>query len=131
MAETIEGTVTRTNGNGFQIAERDGWINVSKFAKPGEVPVPDLTARVRITLDKSGYARKIETLAAAVPPIAGGSESRAEYQAKAATAVDKDTLIVRQSSVKAAVDFCNHNDVLYSLDDLLTVAASIEAWVTR
>ncbi len=56
--EMLTGTVTKTNGNGFRIAEQEGWLNISKFAKPA----PDMPAagqRVRISLDESGYVRAI------------------------------------------------------------------------
>jgi len=55
-ASELCAVVTRTNGNGFQVEGRDGWLNLSKFAS---VALPAVGQRVRIGLDKSGYVREI------------------------------------------------------------------------
>ena len=69
--DTITGTVSRVNGKGFQIAELDGWLNISKYASPAPT-MPTVGERVNITIDKSGFVRKIEPIAKpATPPESG------------------------------------------------------------
>jgi hypothetical protein len=56
---TIEGIVSKTNGNGFRLVGREGWLNFSKFA----IPAPAMPAegqRVAVGIDKSGFVREVE-----------------------------------------------------------------------
>jgi len=68
MATLVEGTVSKVNSNGFQIVEQQGWLNVSKYAKAEEVPMPAVGQHAKIALDKAGFVPKVEQIAPAVPP---------------------------------------------------------------
>ncbi|MBI2323137.1 MAG: hypothetical protein HYU88_13840 [Chloroflexi bacterium] len=92
MATTITGTVERVNGRGFRLAEREGWLNLSKWAEVGtELPA----AGQHVTLDKGGYMRRIEAAQSRTEP---GSE-RSHYEAP-----DREQLMPRMSCLRAAGD---------------------------
>lgn len=127
----VEGVVTSTNSKGLKLAELDHWVNYSQYASEGAIEHAAVGNRVRLTLDKSGFIRQLVVLGAQQQPAPAAAPTVPAVANSAPAMIDRDTSIVRQSSVKAALDFLNHNEHSYSLDDLFAVAASIEAWVYR
>ena len=128
MAATIEGTVTRTNGNGFQIAEQQGSLNISKYAPAGEAEMPAVGEHVRLTLDKAGYVRKVEELSTPAPVTMPGTAPAASAGMQIG---DKDRVIVRESRVKAAVEIPAAGGKVVDLAEVLDVAEVLEQWVYR
>jgi hypothetical protein len=59
----LGGVVIRVNSSGFMLDGRETWGNISKYADP-KPAVPPAGARVRCTLDRSGYVRAVEQVAA-------------------------------------------------------------------
>lgn len=120
---TITATIARTNERGVQIQERPGeWLNISKYAEP--MPVMPMAGTVcRLTIDGAGFVRRIDALDA--PPSA--PEPRQNGQS---APPDRERLIVRQTCLKAAAEFLAGRPDAKSAD-VLTVAASWEAWATR
>jgi len=112
--EQLVGLVAAVNPNGIKLEGGDGWLNFSKFA-PGLVP-PQRGQRVTVRLDGQGFVRAIET-ADAVLPIGNTGPSR-------------DTLIVRQTCLKAASEFSAGRADIKS-GDVLRIAEAWELWVTR
>lgn len=118
---TIEGTITKTNGKGFQIAEQEGWLNISKWANPSEAAMPALGAKVMLTLDGSGFVRKItEKASPAVEPAA-----------MPATVDAKDKRITRLAVLNTATSILSSGNRATSAKDVVELAAKLEAWVTR
>ena len=126
MATTVEGTVSRVNGNGFKLDNGD-WLNISKYANAGDAPMPAMGERVKVTLDEAGFVRKVEQIAA--PP-----QVEAPQPAQASTGMaigEKDRLIVRQSSLKAAVEVLAAGGKEVSPAEVLDLAEVFEQWVYR
>ena len=115
--EQLVGRVLSVNDRGLRIEGRDGWLNFSKWA--GELSPPQRGARVTVTLDGQGFVRAI------VP-----AEQVQSCTDQAAVGAPKDTLIIRQTCLKAAAQFCASRPDLKSAD-LLALAERMEAWVTR
>jgi len=119
ITEYVEGTVSRINGHGFQLVGRDGWLNVSKYANPAP-ELPSEGASVRIGLDKAGFVRSIEQLAAGpeVEPTPVGN-------------VDRETRIGRMAALNTATAILSSGGQQASVKDVLTLAGQLEAWGSR
>jgi len=112
--DQLVGRVLSVNERGFRLEGRDDWCNISKWAT--DVTLPERGAHVAVTLDGQGFVR-------AIMP----AEST---QAQAGPSAGRDTLILRQTCLKAAAEFCASRPELKSAD-LLALAERMEAWVTR
>lgn len=116
----ITGSVTKINGNGFRLDSREGWLNISRYGKADEAPMPSVGQHVTVALDKAGYVRKIEP----VTPAAN-----AEPQAPTPTAgmlPDKDRLMLRMSALRGACEvFAGSGQ---SPEVILRLAEDLEAW---
>ncbi len=127
---TIEGKVSLVNGSGFKIYELPDWLNVSKYAKSADVPMPVAGTRVRLTLDASNYVRKIESL---------GAPHEQEPEAPTCAPVDthsapidtKDARITRLACLNTATAILYGNTGRGNVDEVLEVAAKLESWVLR
>lgn len=129
---TVEGKVTRTNDKGLQIAGRDGWLNISKFANELDCPMPKVGQTVRLTLDKSGYIREIAPVVDA--PATMQVSAPTEDSATAQTPVSDDRkqqLIVRQCVLKVAADLATIGGMASNVEETLSLAARLENWVLR
>jgi hypothetical protein len=123
ISTELEGLVSRTNGHGFQVAGREGWLNFSKFATPAPEMPPE-GARVRVGLDKGGFVREV----AVVEPA-----RRAETPGSAAVLaelVDRDRRILRQAVLNSAITVLATNGSV-DADEALELAAKFERWVLR
>jgi len=135
IAEQVNGIVTTANPNGFKLADRDGWLNFSKYADTPLTP-PEVGQRVQVGLDKGGFVRQVvmssEPIEAALP-IRQQPPAPEGGQPADAGLPGREVLIVRQSSLKAAVEL--HGSVAYDgprgVDALLELAEQFETWVTR
>ena len=118
MTETITGTLSRVNTNGFQIQERPGvWWNLSKFNSPQlEIPTV-LGTEVRFMLDDKNFVRAIEP-----------QEPTSAPSAASAGPPDRDRTITRLALIKAAARFLADKPDATSTDVEL-VAAKWERWV--
>ncbi len=122
--EQITGTVTRANGHGFQLAEREGWLNLSKFANPAPV-MPEKGQRVSITIDKAGYVR-------AVTPMPSEPEPAVDAPAEShANMPSKDIVITRLATLNTATSILSSGSRAVNPDDVLALAQRLEAWATR
>lgn len=125
------GKVTRINGTGFELdAER--WINISKYARPLP-PMPSVGDTVVCTLDAGGFARKIlkqvdpERDEEAMP-----DPSKPATVAPVANHVDaKDLRITRLACINSATSIIAGNGGRANSDEVLALAAKLEAWVLR
>jgi hypothetical protein len=124
-SETIEGLVERVGSYGFTLDGRDGWVSISKFADP-RPELPAEGARVRVDLDRSGYARAIEVLEAApfTAEPSRGESGNTSY-------LDRDTRIMRQAVLNTAVALLSSGGREVSLEDVIDTAETLEQWVTR
>jgi hypothetical protein len=115
---TINATIDRINGHGFQIKEQPGkWLNLSKFARPEPV-VPPVGTEVEITLDPQGFVRDIEPT--------GPEPDYPEPDAHA----DRASIMTRLACLSAAAGFLASRPNAKS-GDVLRVAENWEGWVTR
>ena len=112
-ATQLVGLVESVNEKGVKIAGE--WRNISKWAT--DVTLPERGQVVAVALDKAGYVRAIAP-AAAAPDAQHGP------------AAGRETLILRQTCLKAASVFAASRPDLKSAD-LLALAERMEAWVTR
>ncbi len=114
-ADELVGVVEAVNERGVKIA--GAWRNVSKWAE--SVILPERGATVTLSLDKSGFIRTIAPANGEAqnfaPPLVGPS---------------KDTTITRLAVLKAAAEFAAGRPDVKS-GDVLRIAESWEAWVTR
>jgi hypothetical protein len=114
--ERIMGTVSRANDTGFQLAARDGWLNISKYGDG--VEVPPVGALVAVELDKSGFVRRVDVETA--PAV--------ETPALA----DRETRINRLAVLNTATAILGA-DPSYPVDaaEVAKLAARLEAWAIR
>ena len=123
--DAIEGTVARVGSYGFTLDGREGWVSISKFADPRpDLPVEG--SRVRVELDRSGYARTIEVLE--LPePRAAVREDGGPYT----PLPDRDTRIMRQAVLNTAVALLSSGGRETTFDDVIATAEALEQWVVR
>lgn len=125
MTTAITGTVTKTNGNGFRLDAHEGWLNVSRYAKLEDAPIPAVGDRVTARLDKAGFVRRIEH----VPPV-GQSEPEPPAPTPAASvSPDKDRLMLRMSALRGACDVFTGTGT--SVEAVKLLAEDLEAWALR
>ena len=127
------GVVSCTNGNGFRIAGREAWVNISKFTS---VAMPEVGQRVRIGLDKAGYARAVSVDVAQSAPQAQQDACQwrvlAEVAADYPTAtVDRDMRIMRQAVLNTATAILSSAGRAVETDAVLFHAETLEQWVCR
>jgi len=117
--ERITGTVTRANDHGFQLAGREGWLNVSKYAEG--VAVPPMGATVAIDLDKSGFVRRVET--------AGGLDAPADA---APVGVSREATITRLALLNTATAILGGGPG-HPVDpaEVVKLATRLEPWAIR
>lgn len=126
---TVSGIVTRTNGTGFCIDGHEGWLNVSKYAKPAPM-IPAKGQAVNVGLDKAGFVRTIEPLPQA--PVTPESQAPASSNEPQETTEDrKQRLIVRQCVLKVAADLATIGQMAEDVPGVLSIAEQLEAWVLR
>jgi hypothetical protein len=134
MAEskTYKSKITRTSQYGFQLEETgDIWINYGKFYEGDK----DLQVGENIILDATESNGKLY-----VNSIEGKSSKKADNdaiqglvddQSKADLERDpRQRLIVRQSCLRAAVDYVNIEDQA-TTQEVLSIAEKFEKWVMR
>jgi hypothetical protein len=119
------GTVTKVNGTGFRIAEQEGWLNISKYAKPAPA-MPEVGQRVRVFLDKSGYVRTIEAL----EEVPVEPEIPAPALSKVAPPC-KDTVISRLAVLNTATAILSSGGRQTDGTAVMALAGQLEAWAHR
>jgi hypothetical protein len=130
---TVSGVVTRTNEHGFCLEGHEGWLNISKYAKPAPL-MPAKEQAVSIGLDKAGYVRTIEPVqqAPAMSKAATGDPAPAIAPETPATPEDnRQLLIVRECALKAAVELATIGAMANDVAGTLAIAEQLEAWVLR
>ncbi len=113
----LTGVVSSVNPKGIKLEGLDEWLNFSKFA--ADLAPPSRGQAVSVTLDGQGFVRAIGPAAATATPDAPQPPS-----------AGRETLIIRQTCIKASAEFCASRPELRSTD-LLALAERMEAWVTR
>ena len=112
--ETLTGPVERVSETGIKV--QGTWASFSRF-HPVERPQPGQA--VRVAVDGKGFIKALEVVddfpgAVKIPGAGNG----------------RDSLIIRQTCLKAAAEFCAARPELKSAD-LFALAERIEAWVVR
>jgi hypothetical protein len=138
----LEGVVIRVNSSGFMLDGRETWGNISKYADP-KPAVPPAGARVRCTLDRSGYVRAVEQVAASRAHSGGynavknaaAPESRPAAlpgdRDQPSVRPDRETCITRMAVLNAAIATLARAGQAVEPSAALELAASYEQWVTR
>jgi len=114
-ATPLTGVVASVNPKGIRLEGRDDWFNFSKFA--ADLVPPARGQAVSVTLDGQGFVR-------AIAPAATAPDAQQQPSA------GRETLIIRQTCIKAAAEFAASRPELRSAD-LLALAERMEAWVLR
>ncbi|MDP9224005.1 MAG: hypothetical protein M3P18_09130 [Actinomycetota bacterium] len=143
MAMSLEQSdveVLQTNGTGFRTRER-GWVNVSRYANPTDVLLPSVGERVVLHLDKAGFVRRIEPVAPIATqnapqtrtgPMAGQTAPEAIVSTSGPIAQDdRGIVITRLAVLNTAVALLSSGGGATTLEEVLDVAARLEAWATR
>ena len=107
-AQTLTGSVERVSETGIRV--QGTWASFSKFHP---VDRPQSGQAVRVAVDAKGFIKALEV----VNDVPGAGNGR-------------DSLIIRQTCLKAAAEFCASRPELKSAD-LFALAERMEAWVTR
>jgi hypothetical protein len=133
----LGGVVIRVNSSGFMLDGRETWENISKYAHP-KPAVPPSGARVRCTLDRSGYVRAVEQVNAS-PAYSGGYNAVAGAQQSATASTEpprsdsagRDLRIVRMNAITNATAILSSGGQVADIGQVLEHAATLEAWVLR
>jgi hypothetical protein len=131
--ETRDVQVQQVNGHGFKSTDGD-WYNASKFARPEDVVLPKPGERVQVSLDRSGFVRKI---ASATLPTTAPEPTPQPPVVEAATVAahiqqdDKGTAITRMNVLTTAAAILASGGRVADPNDVLSLAARLEVWVTR
>jgi hypothetical protein len=120
--DTTSGIVRSVNPKGLKLEGHEDWLNFSKFAT--DLVVPERGAAVTLTLDKSGFIRRVDA--------ADGAEVTMTQNAApgASSSTHRDRTITRLAVLKAAAEFGAARPNLKS-GDVLAIAASWERWINR
>jgi hypothetical protein len=122
VTEHVTGLVVSVNDNGLRLADRDGWLNYSKYAVGIVAPTKGQT--VTLTLDRAGFVRAVAPAdGSEVTPMQQGAQNASSSQ-------QRDRTITRLAVLKAAAEFGAARPQLKS-GEILAIAASWERWVNR
>jgi hypothetical protein len=118
-------------------------LNISKYAKPAPL-LPREGMRVEVGLDPAGYVRAVHLVAPQQedsPPGEAPGASELLYlnnealtpaaERRTAQVPDRDTRIMRQAVLNTATAILGSGGRDISVADVLTLAARLEAWVSR
>lgn len=122
----VKGTVAVTNGSGFKIAEREGWLNFSKFGTPPQMPARG--QKVAVTLNQRGYVVAVSAL--------NGAQPKDEFNEIApnhdhAGLPKKDVMIARMNALAHATSIATSGGQMPDLGTVLELAVEVEAWIYR
>jgi hypothetical protein len=129
---TIEGVVERVHGNGFRLAGREGFLNLSKFAIPAPA-MPTEGQRVAVGIDKGGFVREVIV----ARDLAGGQDlppaDARVIGTDGTTPADRETRITRMACLNTATAILTTRNARGGVDvaEVLSVAAELERWVLR
>lgn len=144
MAEqlrTFTATIAKVSDRGFKTAGDDKWWNWSKFG--ADRVEPPIGARVEVTVDGRDFVKAIEvvrpaTPAAAVatvvppaPPIATPEPTPAPVATPAIQQDDRGTVVSRLAVLNTATAILSSGGRAVVVEDVLAIAARLEAWATR
>ena len=119
--EYVEGTVGRYNERGFTLRERDGWLNISRYATPAP-PIPNEGARVRAGIDGSGFVRTVEVLEP--PPAASRPDGMPVAPAR-------EVAVTRMACLNTATAILSSGGRRTEPADVVSLAEELERWVLR
>lgn len=124
--EQITGTVARVSKNGFQLSEREGWLNVSKYAEG--VALPSVGAVVLAELDGKGFVRRIEQAGS----VAATNVSRHASARSSAGSDARQTAITRLACLNTATAILGGGPgSAIDAAEVVKLAGRLEAWVIR
>lgn len=134
--EQVAGVVTCSNPKGFQVAGRDGWLNISRFAVGIEAPAKG--TQVAAGLDRAGFVRTITTdtpaeiapAAATKTPDHSTIVDSSTGSAHTSGNPTKDQQIARMNALGHAISILQASPA-YTVEGVLTVAEILESWVLR
>jgi hypothetical protein len=115
--QTLTATVEAVNERGIKV--HGGWLNVSKWAP---VALPMRGALVALEVQGGRWIQRCDVL--------DGQDAHSAPQRAVAGLPDRERLIARESALRAAVDYCAAREAAKAAD-ILPLAASFEAWLTR
>ena len=148
MAQQLDTRVVevgRTNGHGFQATSGD-WLNFSRFAKPEDFIMPAPGSTVTVYLDKAGFVRRIAPVERAVSPTPFAPARMASAPSTTPTSttpaervvlaahVEQDArgvVVTRLAVINSAVAILSSGGGAATVDEVLAIAATLEAWATR
>jgi len=116
------GIVRSVNDKGLKLEGFDSWFNVSKYAQ--DVTLPERGSCVTVTLDSSGFIRRVDAADGSLPSAAPHSAP------SSAQSSQRERTITRLAILKAAAEFGAARPSLKS-GDVLKIAESFERWVLR
>jgi len=126
VVSEVVGVVSAVHGNGFRLRDRDGFLNISRFCDP--VPaMPAVGEAVAVGVDAKGYVRTIASVA-----VAGELDALDDRPVPApAGPPNKDTQIRRMHALTTATSILASGNQRAEPAAVLTLAATLVAWVER
>src|SRR5215211_1591457 len=115
--QTLTATVEAVNERGIKV--NGGWLNVSKFHA---VALPMRGALVALEVQGGRWIQRCDVL--------DGQAAHSAPERAADSLPGRERLIARESALRAAVDYCSAREAAKA-GDILPLAASFEAWLTR
>lgn len=127
--EVHQGTVSRINGTGFKLD--DHWVNISKYAKPDDVVMPSAGQTVKVSLDKAGFVRKIESCVN-LPMSDGHANGQADGHASASdNTPNREAVITRLAVLNTATAILSSGSRPVDPADVVKLASLLESWALR
>lgn len=124
----ITGAVERVGNYGFTLEGREGWI--SKFAEP-RPELPCEGDRVRVALDKSGYARAVQVIGTPPAPVTAMQHAATRAETGESAPADRETRIMREAVLNTAAAILASGGRATDVGAVLELATALEGWVTR
>ena len=132
MAGTeITGIIEQVNGRGFRLQGRDGWLNVSQYARL--TGAPQRGQRVRVKLDGQGFVRNVTPIQgeqATPTPSTNGNGRHAPHSAPSERP-DRDVIVTRLAVLNTATAILSSGARPAAAEDVVKLAKRLEEWATR
>ncbi len=117
--DSISGVISKVNGSGFLLEGRQGWLNLSRFARPAP-EIPPVGTRVVVSLDNQGFVRGVEIDDDGRHPAVPATQARLPLDPAN-----------RRCALQIAATVMRDRGERVKTPELLSLAEALEEWLAR